>query len=208
MAGSLFGTGCSSDYMDTVPTEKVSVSTMTKSLDNLYAALNGIHRKMVSQDLANQGMGAEPGFIIAREAMADDLTWGTINWHKGYLNWSYPTNATTQYNYGIWETYYKFIMNANLIIEMLDEKFAGSEEALAKQIRGECLVIRAWAHFQLVQYYAKPYRNGQETGCDYCGYRNICGFDTRLNGYEYRKIRKMSLEEAIAAMKGVGKTWE
>lgn len=54
----------------------------------------------------------------------------------------------------------------------------------------------------------RPYRNGQETGCDYCGYRNICGFDTRLNGYEYRKIRKMSLEEAIAAMKGVGKTWE
>lgn len=54
----------------------------------------------------------------------------------------------------------------------------------------------------------RPYRNGQETGCDYCGYRNICGFDTRLNGYEYRRIRKMSLEEAIAAMKGVGKTWE
>ena len=54
----------------------------------------------------------------------------------------------------------------------------------------------------------RPYRNGQETGCDYCGYLNICGFDTRLNGYEYRKIRKMSLEEAIAAMKGVGKTWE
>ena len=44
LTGSLFGTGCSSDYMDTVPTEKVSVSTMTKSLDNLYAALNGIHR--------------------------------------------------------------------------------------------------------------------------------------------------------------------
>lgn len=54
----------------------------------------------------------------------------------------------------------------------------------------------------------RPYRNRQETGCDYCGYRNICGFDTRLNGYEYRRIRKMSLEEAIAAMKGVGKTWE
>ena len=50
-----------------------------------------------------------------------------------------------------------------------------------------------------------PYRLGDRTGCDYCGYRNICGFDTRLNGYEYRRIRKMSLEEAIAAMKGVGK---
>lgn len=48
----------------------------------------------------------------------------------------------------------------------------------------------------------RPYRKGQETGCDYCRYRNICGFDTKLPGYEYREIRKMSLEEAIGAMKG------
>ena len=48
----------------------------------------------------------------------------------------------------------------------------------------------------------RPYRKGQETGCDYCRYRNICGFDTKFPGYEYREIRKMSLEEAIGAMKG------
>ena len=48
----------------------------------------------------------------------------------------------------------------------------------------------------------RPYRRGQETGCDYCRYRNICGFDTEIGGYEYREIYKMSLEEAISAMKG------
>ena len=39
--------GCSSDYMDTVPTESAGQSTINGSLENLYIALNGIHRKMV-----------------------------------------------------------------------------------------------------------------------------------------------------------------
>ncbi|MCI6523635.1 MAG: RagB/SusD family nutrient uptake outer membrane protein, partial [Parabacteroides sp.] len=160
-ACALTQSGCSSDYMDTVPTESAALETVTSSLDNLYVALNGIHRKMVSQDQGNQGMGGEPGHNICREALGDDMTWDTQSWHKGFLNWSYPTNATTSYNYNFWETYYKFILNANMILDQLDEKFADSAEPLAKHIKGEALVIRAWSHFQLVQMYAKPYRNGQ-----------------------------------------------
>lgn len=165
-AWTVFGlalSGCSSDYLDTVPTDQVAASEVYGSVDNLYAALNGIHRKMVSQDLGNQGMGGEPGFIIAREAMGDDMTWDTQTWHQGYLNWSYNTNASSQYNYGIWETYYKFILNANLILENLDllDNLTEEETEEAQHIRGEALCIRAWAHFQLVQYYAKPYINGQ-----------------------------------------------
>ena len=48
---------------------------------------------------------------------------------------------------------------------------------------------------------ARPYRRGQESGCDYCKYRHICGFDTKVPGYEYRDIGKMSKEEAVAKMK-------
>lgn len=49
-----------------------------------------------------------------------------------------------------------------------------------------------------------PYRRGQETGCDYCKYRHVCGFDKKIAGYDYRDITKMTKEEAIAAMKGYG----
>ncbi len=47
---------------------------------------------------------------------------------------------------------------------------------------------------------AVPYRKGQETGCDYCRYRHVCGFDVKIPGYGYREIGKMSREEALAAM--------
>ena len=40
-----------------------------------------------------------------------------------------------------------------------------------------------------------PYRNGNETACDYCEYRSACGFDPRLPGYYYRNLAKKSVEE-------------
>lgn len=49
-----------------------------------------------------------------------------------------------------------------------------------------------------------PYRRGTETSCDYCSYRQICGFDTKMEGYRYREIEAMSVDKVIQAMKGEG----
>lgn len=49
---------------------------------------------------------------------------------------------------------------------------------------------------------AAPYEYGTATGCDYCKYNHICGFDTRISGCEYRKLEKYELEEVLAKMKG------
>lgn len=47
-----------------------------------------------------------------------------------------------------------------------------------------------------------PYRRGTETSCDYCSYRQICGFDTKMEGYRYREIDVMSVDKVIRAIKG------
>ncbi len=49
-----------------------------------------------------------------------------------------------------------------------------------------------------------PYVLGGETGCDYCGYRDICGFDPRIDGYKYNKLDKISKDEAVLRMKNNG----
>ena len=51
---------------------------------------------------------------------------------------------------------------------------------------------------------ANPYRQGANTGCDYCRYKHICGFDEMIPGYTYRDIDKLSKEEALAKMKTGG----
>jgi len=67
----LFSTSsCSDSYLDTAPSQSVSAGTISNTVDGLYLALNGIHRKMVSQDLGIQSIGGEPGFMFSREAHA------------------------------------------------------------------------------------------------------------------------------------------
>lgn len=41
----------------------------------------------------------------------------------------------------------------------------------------------------------RPYQLEQRTGCDYCIYQSVCGFDRRLPGYENRKLTSQDKEE-------------
>ena len=47
---------------------------------------------------------------------------------------------------------------------------------------------------------ALPYEMGESTGCDYCPYHDICGFDLRISGCAYQRLEKLDIEEAVAAM--------
>ena len=41
----------------------------------------------------------------------------------------------------------------------------------------------------------RPYREGQETACEFCSYKSACFFDASVPGYEYRDLNKMDAEE-------------
>lgn len=152
--------GCSSDYLDTAPSTEITDERAASSLENLYNSLNGIHRKMVSQDGGVQAMGGEPGLAWNRDAMADDLTWAANTWSQGMLRWDAAVSETSYYNYMYWERYYNWILNANFILAGID-KFMDEDPALAKAVKGEALCFRAYLHFNLVQIYGIRYTAGK-----------------------------------------------
>ena len=41
----------------------------------------------------------------------------------------------------------------------------------------------------------KPYQLGKRSACDYCVYKSVCGFDTKIEGYSYRNIASMTPQE-------------
>jgi ATP-dependent helicase/nuclease subunit B len=50
---------------------------------------------------------------------------------------------------------------------------------------------------------ANPYELDNRTGCDYCPYHTVCGFDVRMEGFRYRTLEKISdAEELLTKMKG------
>lgn len=46
-----------------------------------------------------------------------------------------------------------------------------------------------------------PYEYGKHTGCDYCTYKNICKFDKKVEGYEYRRFAKLNQEQVLNQMR-------
>lgn len=42
-----------------------------------------------------------------------------------------------------------------------------------------------------------PYKHDKGTGCDYCEFSKICGFDGKIPGYEYKKIQRLSNEKSL-----------
>ncbi|MDE7186764.1 MAG: PD-(D/E)XK nuclease family protein, partial [Lachnospiraceae bacterium] len=46
-----------------------------------------------------------------------------------------------------------------------------------------------------------PYEQGGNQACTYCAYQSVCGFDSRVGGYEMRKLPKLSGEDALEYMR-------
>ena len=198
-------TSCKGDYLDTVPSNAVSETSINASLDNLYITLNGIHKEMVSQETGYQCLGGEPGFMMCRDIEADDITWITNTWCKAaYLGWSCNTNETSGYNTKYWQIYYQWILNANKILVGV-EQAPKTEEALYNQVKGEALCIRAWAHFNLVQLYAKRYAAGSGNTQDGIPYRVTPATEeqARNSVEEVYKLINDDLDEACRLLVGI-----
>ena len=198
-------TGCASDYLDTVPSTAVSESTINGSLDNLYIALNGIHKEMVSQETGYQCLGGEPGFMMCRDVEADDITWLTNTWMKAaYLGWQCNTNESNGYNYKYWQIYYQWILNANKILDGL-EKVEVTGQGLFNQIKGEALCIRGWAHFNLVQLYGGRYDAGKDNSQPGIPYRvkPVAEELARSTVSEVYSFINKDLDEACKLLEGV-----
>ncbi|CAK7065361.1 MAG: hypothetical protein PARBB_03111 [Parabacteroides distasonis] len=154
-------TACSDTFMDTNPTDQIGETTVASSLENLYTSLNGVHRAMVKQYLGSQSCGGEPSWDINRDVLGEDLVHPSTgnSWFLATARWVDHRNAKSTLNkYGFF-FYYKLALNANLILNSVDE-VPRTDENLYAGVKGEALCFRAFSHFQLVQLYGERYQAG------------------------------------------------
>ena len=54
----------------------------------------------------------------------------------------------------------------------------------------------------------EPYKLGDRTGCDFCPYHAICGFEDKMPGFEYKTMEKLEKNDAIIKMRREVDIWE
>lgn len=152
----LGGSSCSSDFLETVPTDAYSETTILSNVENAKSALNGIHRAMYAQyDTQNQA--GYSSVMIYNDMLGEDLvnTAQGNGWWIGEYRWQNHRNVNGSSNFHVYRFFYKLISNANMILAQIDD--LPGDDATRKQVKGEALAYRGMAHFWLVQFYANRY---------------------------------------------------
>ncbi|MDR2913561.1 MAG: RagB/SusD family nutrient uptake outer membrane protein [Tannerella sp.] len=153
LALSVWLSSCSSDFLDTLPTETVASTEVFKDMESAKLAINGIARLMVSQNLSIQThcgegtikfmFGEYVGENFSRPALASG--WYTV------MNATFHENNSSTYNNYPWFYYYMLIGNANLFLTRIDG--VEGRETDRQFLKAQALTYRAFSYMQLVQFY-------------------------------------------------------
>lgn len=78
-------------------------------------------------------------------------------------------------------------------------KTASTEDFYTMSEHVNRTIVEAGEHILAGDVSVRPYELSNRTGCDYCPYHTVCAFDTRIPGYEYRRLEVFDKAEEILA---------
>ncbi|PQV59386.1 RagB/SusD domain-containing protein [Hydrobacter penzbergensis] len=153
---SMLVSGC---IKEITPSDTITTSSLVQTKEGLTSAVNGAYSLFKdhvpfngTKDMTN--MYLRQYFQMADFA-SDDIACGQVTtdpfMSSFTLNHS-PAQTNTRY---FWYISYKIINDANTVIEAAS-KISNPDQA-TQQLIGECYFLRAFAHFNLVRLFAKPY---------------------------------------------------
>ncbi|WP_166920002.1 RagB/SusD family nutrient uptake outer membrane protein [Flavobacterium poyangense] len=196
---------CSSDFLDQDPTQYVNEKDALSTTQALYGAVNGMHRSMYIrfEDQGETGIGG--GFMQLMDVAGEDLVYPASNgWYLSIYNWQGPANENATEIRFPYRTFYRLVRNANAIINNADAAVGNQEDK--DIVKGQALLYRAFAHFQLVQVYAKRYVNGVVNSQD--GVPIILNSVDRVGRSSVEDVYKQihaDLDKAIVLLNGYGR---
>lgn len=141
LATSLFALASCSDFLDTIPDNRIEVDSPDKIAPLLVSAypdrLPMLMGEMYSDNVMDNG-GQFDSSLLQEQL---------------YL-WKDPTDNDDDGPYGLWEACYKAIASANQALEGIEAM--GNPSSLNAK-KGEALICRAYAHFLMANIFCMPY---------------------------------------------------
>jgi hypothetical protein len=144
---------------DVNPSDAITTATITQTYDGLVNALNGAYALFKdhvefagSTDLNNMYLRQ---YFQCADFASDDIVCGQTTTDALFYSFSLdhtPTQPNTRY---FWYISYKIINDVNTIINAANG--TSDSSAASEQLLGECYFLRAFAHFSLAKFFARPY---------------------------------------------------
>lgn len=158
---SAMSTSCNEDFMETKSTQTVDQSQMFETTQGGMMAVNGLHKLMYTPSLSSTyAQGGFQTFMIWMDMMGEDLVYTRANAQfQSQAKWTLHRNPTSSHLSYHYRLFYRFISNANMIIDNIDN--AEGPQMEKDYIKGQALAYRAFAYFNLVQCWAERYRPGE-----------------------------------------------
>ncbi|GEM_PF-578756 len=159
LAGSTIFTlaSCKKDFLNQLPTTQVTSEEVFKTTQGARAAVNGIHSMMYES--ADHDAFGMPSIGIMSDLMCGDM--GSERIGSGWFITAYWYRDRRPDNTGayMWGYFFRMIHNANMIIANIDN--ATGEQADRDNIKAQALFYRAYAYFNMANYYQFTYYDNQ-----------------------------------------------
>ena len=146
---------CGEDFLNTKSTSQVDQGQIFETTETAQMAVEGLHRAMYYRGSSAPQMGYGV-FVMWNEMLGEDLvhTKQNAQWST-QAKWSLHRNTTSSHLRYLYKFFYELIANANMVIESIDA--AEGPENHKDNLKGQALAYRAFAHYCLVQLWAKRY---------------------------------------------------
>ena len=145
----LFAFSSCEDFLDKRPETSVGSEDAITTMDDANLALNGVYAHFKTGSYYGRNM------VVVPDIMTDAVLAivGYSNTYGILHQWTF--NAGDSDIEGFWFIMYATIANASFLLEKIDD--VPGDPAVIGNIKGQALLARAIAHFDLVRMFAKTY---------------------------------------------------
>jgi starch-binding outer membrane protein, SusD/RagB family len=160
-------TGCKKDYLETKPSNAVTIQEVFGKINTVYAALDGVAKEQFAS-----GIGASTGhdnfgqkaFDLQSDLMGNDMVvhsqgYGWFNADYNLTEWVRVEDGRQSDN--AWYFYFDIIGQANRILPIVDN-ISDATAAQKESIKGQVIGLRAYGYYYLINYFQQTYK-GNET---------------------------------------------
>lgn len=149
LAVMLMGFYSCDDFLEKNPHASAEASEAITTISNADVALNGVYSAFKGSSYYGKS------FVVTADIMSDEA-FSVIGYSNSYgemYKWSFTPGTGS--SYGSWASMYTAIVRASNIINAIDGIEGADEDK--NRIKGDALMARALAHFDLVKTFAKTY---------------------------------------------------